>query len=545
MATGSLDSITNNATTVTEPTGVATAFTLDAAGNRLLVDKGSGSGTTNAVTVYSLFDGGSVKDKQVNQYTATQTFGADPVYMAYDETGNTYTNGTNRYFWDASDHLVQVLTATDDVRYAYDALGRRIAKRSTNALFTTVLYWWDGWRTLEETDQAGSPNLLRRYVHGAGIDEPIRVTLQDVADVDNDANTSEFVDLYYHDNSIGSVVAMTRSDGAVVEAYRYDAYGEVIEILNKSGSVVTETAVKQPFFFQGRRRDFEEQSGLMYFRNRYYDPKLGRFISRDPLGVWGDPGQMGNAQSAFGNNPGNVIDPFGLDGYTVYVYPRERREEAKAAQESLEKFNRLISRIRADAGTLKRECSSPWISTRIAEREKLIGDLQRIAKGLGHQAALQAYYDCMVDEIADASEFYMKAMVAIQFAYSAIGATGLLSLKYTIPEPHVGPRTVQRGIRQRGAIRIDNPREKTTDQKRVNDQLKRRRIRRENMSRAGTDMKRSGEGHRDHVEANKGPKGTRADRGPSADGRERNVGHPDGEEHIMRDKAGGGGKGVH
>lgn len=51
----------------------------------------------------------------------------------------------------------------------------------------------------------------------------------------------------------------------------------------------------------------------MYFRHRYYDPKMGRFVSRDPLGVWGDPSQMGNAQSAFNCNPVNLRDPFGLD----------------------------------------------------------------------------------------------------------------------------------------------------------------------------------------------------------------------------------------
>jgi RHS repeat-associated protein len=48
-------------------------------------------------------------------------------------------------------------------------------------------------------------------------------------------------------------------------------------------------------------------------KHRYYDPSLGRFISRDPLGVWGDAGNIGNAQSAFGGNPVNRRDPWGLD----------------------------------------------------------------------------------------------------------------------------------------------------------------------------------------------------------------------------------------
>ena len=46
-------------------------------------------------------------------------------------------------------------------------------------------------------------------------------------------------------------------------------------------------------------------------RLRYYDPAVGRFVSRDPLGLWGDPAQNGNGQSYCGHNPVNWTDPFG------------------------------------------------------------------------------------------------------------------------------------------------------------------------------------------------------------------------------------------
>ena len=63
--------------------------------------------------------------------------------------------------------------------------------------------------------------------------------------------------------------------------------------------------------------EVEEACGLYYYRLRYYDPEAGRFVSRDPLGMWGDPGQRGNAQNYCGNNPVNGVDPLGNWGWVI------------------------------------------------------------------------------------------------------------------------------------------------------------------------------------------------------------------------------------
>lgn len=47
-------------------------------------------------------------------------------------------------------------------------------------------------------------------------------------------------------------------------------------------------------------------------RLRFYDPASGRFVSRDPLGLWGDRSQSGSGQGYCGHNPVNRIDPLGL-----------------------------------------------------------------------------------------------------------------------------------------------------------------------------------------------------------------------------------------
>lgn len=64
-------------------------------------------------------------------------------------------------------------------------------------------------------------------------------------------------------------------------------------------------ALEQPFRFQGQQ--FDAETGLHYNRYRYYDPVVGRYVSQDPIGLWG-----GINIFRYANNPLLLIDPFGL-----------------------------------------------------------------------------------------------------------------------------------------------------------------------------------------------------------------------------------------
>jgi len=180
------------------------------------------------------------------------------------------------------------------------------------------LYFWDGWQTVEETTSAGV--LSKQFVWGEGIDECVKANLPDAAYIDGDSNTAEKVDLYYHHNSLGSVVAVSDLNGVVKESYRYSAFGQPT-IFDKNGGQVAATQVKQPFMFTGARHDFEEGSGLYQMRLRYYDPESGRFVSRDPLGLWGDASQNGNGQGYCGHDPVNRVDPLGDWSPTFEIGP--------------------------------------------------------------------------------------------------------------------------------------------------------------------------------------------------------------------------------
>ena len=109
---------------------------------------------------------------------------------------------------------------------------------------------------------------------------------------------------YLHADSTFSVAAVSNAAGAVVTRY---AYGSIYG----TSSILAGSDVGNPWRFQGHRWDPE--SGFYQFRARYLDPALGRFVSRDPLGLWGDASNVGNGYTFCGNDPVNKVDPFGLE----------------------------------------------------------------------------------------------------------------------------------------------------------------------------------------------------------------------------------------
>jgi RHS repeat-associated protein len=88
--------------------------------------------------------------------------------------------------------------------------------------------------------------------------------------------------------------------GHKVQQYAYDSFGNI-------KFTPFPHWIKQPYTYTGR--EFDHETGLYYYRARYYDPKAGRFVTKDPIGF--DGGDY-NLFVYVGNNPVNFVDPMGL-----------------------------------------------------------------------------------------------------------------------------------------------------------------------------------------------------------------------------------------
>jgi len=110
--------------------------------------------------------------------------------------------------------------------------------------------------------------------------------------------------LYYHQDGLGTVTELTDINGSVAKAYAYDAYGNILE---------SPGTVEQPYTYTGR--EFDQETGLYYYRARYYDAATGRFLQNDPIGFRG--GDV-NLYRYVSNNPIYFSDPVGLQNTAVF-----------------------------------------------------------------------------------------------------------------------------------------------------------------------------------------------------------------------------------
>ncbi|MDD4049033.1 MAG: DUF4329 domain-containing protein, partial [Clostridia bacterium] len=217
----------------------------------------------------------------------------------YDAVGNRETEAgsidnvkDNEYTYDFENKLIRTENEKDTINYTYDGDGTLIKKTITGSVNETYEYLYDY--------TAGLPRLLvekksdgttYNYLYAGG-----RLY----------ARKSNNGTVYYHQDGLGSTVAITDTNGNILNEYTYDVFGEP--------HIVKET-VENSILFTGEPYD---QSGLVYLRARYYDPTTGRFISKDTYkGEITDPSSQ-NSYAYCGNNPVNAVDPSGRKAGDIF-----------------------------------------------------------------------------------------------------------------------------------------------------------------------------------------------------------------------------------
>ena len=118
---------------------------------------------------------------------------------------------------------------------------------------------------------------------------------------------------YYYYDGIGNVVNVADNAGSVTQEFIYDAYGNILN-----------GAIPSPHGFS--TKEYSNRSGLIHFGARLYDPSVGRFISKDPLGMVNGP----NLYAYVNNNPVNLVDPYGLCAKKIGKFVSWIGKDAKA-----------------------------------------------------------------------------------------------------------------------------------------------------------------------------------------------------------------------
>jgi RHS repeat-associated protein len=227
----------------------------------------------------------------------------------------------------------------------------------------------DGWQIVEERD--GGNNAENRYIYGTGINEVVRYTKADG------------LNRYFTYDGLGSMTEVFGGDGALQESYTYMVYGTVT-MRNAGGSIIPDTSHKNRLHFTGYELD--PDTGLYLARNRWYHPRLARFMQPDPIGLAG--GDL-NFYRYCQNNPVNWVDPEGLNpAFLQWLAQLSQRIAASPAGQRVAQWGQQAWQAGVRYGQQAWQAGARWINCSTKLNIQFGGNANQIQHAFRHTDTL-------------------------------------------------------------------------------------------------------------------------------------------------------------
>lgn len=274
-----------------------------------------------------------VKNNLISQYQGK--------HYKYDAQGNvietTQAGQTLKLTWDNLNRLIQSDNNGQITNYGYDVFGRRLFKNNHQD-HSLTLFGWDGdlmiWESYQANqNQSKQQNYTKHYVYEPNSFVPLLQTgytgfiqLIETPDyrqfqnvpysiykdpvwkTETRKNKAELERVaFYHCDQVGTPQTLSNELGECVWEIKQDTWGTALEI-NTSDNLLEQTNLR----FQGQY--YDKETGLHYNRYRYYEPFSARYVSKDPIGLFG-----GLNNSAYVSDPNQWVDALGLA--KIFIHP--------------------------------------------------------------------------------------------------------------------------------------------------------------------------------------------------------------------------------
>jgi RHS repeat-associated protein len=242
------------------------------------------SGTGSWGSLSWTYDGvGNRLTENSNSYTYTagtnKLSSANGLSYGFDNNGNTTSENARIYTYNQNQRLIQVVDGAMTAGYTYNGNGQRV-KKIVNGV-TTIFHYSLGGQIVAESSSSGTITAEYVYLNG----NPL-------------AKIEGTLVYYYHNDHLGTPQKMTDSTGAVVWAADYKPFGE---------ATITVSTITNNLRYPGQY--FDAETGLNYNYFRDYNPVIGRYIEKDPIGIRRGKNHL---YTYVKNNSNRFIDIFGL-----------------------------------------------------------------------------------------------------------------------------------------------------------------------------------------------------------------------------------------